>query len=155
MIETKHLPTTAHYRDAGMTDKAYGRTSTHAEQWNKKRAIANAMRPPVSCCEEQILPDEFLSEQIEKVRLHLGRGHFAQAKATIDQIEKAWQLRVTMQSQAATGPTAEKLAWHVSWLFDDRTCNIIEDVCCGTVGALLDAFPAEFIEVPNVGPLTV
>jgi hypothetical protein len=62
---------------------------------------------------------------------------------------------VKIDRDPSTATTAEKLAWHVARVFDHRTANLIEGVCSGTIGGLLECFPSAFINSPNCGPATI
>jgi hypothetical protein len=86
--------------------------------------------------------------------LHLKAGHWEQAIVTIEATRKAWELK--KQETQPQQLTSARLALHVNTLpLPARTLNLIENLCAGTIGALLEAFPAEFIGCPKCGPLTI
>lgn len=91
-----------------------------------------------------ILPEDFVAESIAKLQIHVGRGHWAQAKECIDGIAEQWELlRIERNPSSAT--LAEKLAWHVGQVFKPRMANLIETVCSATIGSLLECFPSSFV----------
>lgn len=146
-------------------DDRMGRESRHGDAV-ARQLIRDGQRNPVSCpksiCQiidrngeiDPVIDTGFLAEAEARVRIHLARGHFEQAKATIDQLASEWNL-----FQIANQPTnlaiQERLAWHVSGVFDPRTANLIEELCTGTIGSLLECFPASFTRAPMCGLGTV
>lgn len=102
------------------------------------------------------LPQEFISESIAKLQIHVGRGHWEQAKACIDEIERLWEVRkVQGDAKPEQIDATAVIHWHVAEVFTPRTANLIETLCNGTIGALLEIFPAKFIGCPNAGTVTV
>ncbi len=151
-------------RDAGNApgvDERMARQARQAER-EKRAALRRVMANPVRQNREMIvvrdgeleplLPADFLAESLAMIQVHLARGHFAQAKAAIDAIEKRWELRRQQQTNTVS---TEALAWHVNNVFDPRTAHLIEGQCTGTIGALLECFPAAFTNLPMCGLGTV
>ena len=100
---------------------------------------------------EPLLPPEFLRESMAKLELHVGAGNQLQARKTLDEIFRQWDI-LKVQKKTGVAAANEKLAWHASNVFDARTANVIENVCSGTIGALLDCFPGAFIIHNGAGP---
>ena len=122
-----------------------------------RRLAREAMRGPRDRQPEldEALPQEFIGESMAKLRIHVAAGNFEQAKVTIDEIESAWQLRQHELSSVSALPLQHRMAVHVNRLgLSPRTVNMIEDVCNGTLGALLEAFPRRFASVPGCGSAT-
>lgn len=111
------------------------------------------MRPPVSKSREQLIPQEFVDSALARLEIQLSSGAWEQARETLSVIEQEWEAWQIAQSAPESGTNV--LAWHVASVFEPRTANLIEDICSGTIGALLECFPAAFIELPNCGPLTI
>ncbi len=103
---------------------------------------------------DPLISKDFLEESVARLEIHLARGHWSQAKEAIDAIEEQWELR-KIAEQASTRGITEKLSWHVSGVFDARTAGMIETVCSGTIGSLLEAFPLGFLHCRNCGTLTI
>ncbi len=151
-------------RDGGFAPGVDERMARRArqEEREKRAALRRVMASPVRNNRDlkvvqdgelvPLLPADFLAESLATLQIHLARGHFAQAKASVDAIEQRWQLE---KQQKATTNTTNVLSRHVSSLFDPRTANMIEEHCAGTIGALLDCFPEGFTRTPMCGPGTV
>ena len=103
---------------------------------------------------EPLVDPAFLAEGEARVRIHLARGHFEQAKSTIDELEQQWKL-FQIASHPANAMIQERVAWHVNNVFDPRTAHLIEEQCTGTIGALLECFPLAFTHLPMCGAGTV
>ncbi len=146
-------------------DARMGREARHGDAV-ARQLVRDANRNPVSGPRELkriVTPDgelhpiidaQFLAEAEARVRIHMARGFWDQAIETIRALEGEWELR-----KASSGIKAVKredcLAWHVSNIFDPRTANLIEMLCAGTVGSLLECFPKAFIKYNGCGPVTV
>lgn len=155
-------------RDAGFASKAETRLSD-GEKWDrkerrrkeaelKKQPVSEAAKPVVTNGElESILPHEFVAECIAKIEIHVARGHWDQAKEIISDSEREYNLRQCSSGAtlSSNGDLGSKLALHVNRIFDVRTANLIEEVCAGTVGALLESLPDGFIGTPGCGTETV
>ncbi len=145
-------------RDGGFApgvDERMARRARQEERENRaalRRAAANPVRGPrdekkIFTADGELDPlvdATFLAEAEARVRIHLARGHFEQAKATIDELADQWQL-FQIATNPANAAIQERMAWHVSNVFDVRTAHLIEEHCTGTIGALLECFPASFV----------
>lgn len=145
-------PWNAYAADAGFAPKSDDRiagASAHGERV-RQRLIREGQRGPREKEMEPSLPKEFIAKALAMLEVHLCRGHFEQAKATIDEIEAMWDVErepVGVELPINAHVTALRL--------DQRTVNMIDAVCSGTVGALLDVFPRAFVRLNNCGAGTV
>lgn len=154
-------------KDAGFApgmDERMARQARQAER-EKRAAMRRAQANPVKSHHDLIvvrngeidplLPADFLAESLAMLEIHLARGHFAQAKETIDAIEQRWSLKRKLGASLASPNDAEKLAWHVTAVFDQRTANELEKHCNGTLGSVLEIFPEALLRLPGVGMRTI
>jgi hypothetical protein len=140
--------------DAGFAPGAERRMakSARAESHVKQRHIREANRSPVSNThDEQIVPPELVEVILAKVKIHVARGHWEQVQVVIDIEARNWELR-RRERQAKP---CEMLHKHARDIFDIRTANMIENVCSGTIGALLEVFPLAFIGQSMCGQGTI
>lgn len=118
--------------------------------------IRRSQLNPVSQRRENYeLPESFVSQALPRLEALLKIGAWDQLKRAVDTLALEYELRA---KEAATPERTNGTlaASHVTWLnLPMRTTNIIEDVCAGTVGSLLECFPQGFVNVPNCGPEAV
>lgn len=152
-------------RDVGSAAGTLRRMPGQARRGEEERqaAINRANRNPVSAPNEikivvdrsgtitPIIDANFYRETMAAVSIHLARGHFAQAIKTIEAAEANYALVKTQSNADASGLT-EKLGWHVSAIFNQRTSTALEQCCNGTLGAVLEVFPGGLLNRPGVGP---
>jgi hypothetical protein len=145
-------------KNAGFAAGALARMPTgKQEAWIKRRAQREAKRAVVASHAESFnLPEDFVAESIAKLAAQVQIGSWEAAHATLDQIAKQWEIRQAEKRPLAERSQGSVLALHaVSLGLSQRTVNLIEDTCAGTVGALLECFPEAFADVPNCGPETI
>jgi len=153
---TAHAAIRSSFKDAGFAPGSDERIAAQARFGERCRRgdVARGSRPAISNPgREQVVSDEFVAEVLRKVQLHIAAGFWDQAKDTLDASKREWLIQEQQRKCYSGSP--EVLGWHVSNLFDARTAGIIEQVCCGTVGSLLECFPVAFIDLPMCGPSTI
>lgn len=140
---------------AGTDERLAQIERTEQRARNSARRIAE--RPTVSNpAIEDIVPQEFVDESLSKIGFHLRAANWEMAKDAIDAIARLWADRQVEATPLAELPMGERLAAHVGRLrLPPRTVNLIESVCTGTVGSLLEAFPNEFDRKVQCGPATL
>lgn len=140
-----------------MSEQAIARGEAQARNGAILDAAARrrAMRNPETnrILPDQELPEEFIGQAIARMESLLRLGNWEHLRELVDVIKSEWELR---QREQQPIPQGALLATPVVRLgLDVRTTNLIQDVCAGTVGALLEAFPAKFANVRNCGSVTV
>lgn len=153
-------PWNAHAAIAGFAPKSDERMakSARAGQQVAARLIRESERNPSQKAIEldDPLPDDLLSAALDKLWFHLRVGHWEQAKAVIDAARQEATLRQQEATPLPSLPLGQRLALTVERLgLDRRTCELCERMGIGTAGSLLEDFPWQFIELPNVGARTV
>lgn len=152
----KKNPLTAHLTDAGMTERAALRIEKMGRggERRKRAAIRRALQNPIRVAAPTELPADFVSEGLGRMEPLLRIGHWEQLHKLVDHLKREWEEKqIEAQSQPLGGAL---LGLHVTWLkLQQRTTNLVESVCSGTVGALLEAFPGAFVGLPNCGPKMV
>jgi hypothetical protein len=102
------------------------------------------------------LPADFASHITRMVGVHLAAGNWPRAIEAVHAAERMWREREAELTDPATLTTSTMLSRHVSCLrLDARTVCQIDEMCCGTIGALLEVFPSRFIGLRGVGDQTI
>jgi hypothetical protein len=131
--------------------------SAGAEEKIQRRFQREAARPPISKVRNQNqLPGDFISSALARIEILLREQNWEGVKNEVDVIHREWGLRAIEARPMADIERSIKLAMHVNRLgLSHRISNMICDVCSGTVGSLLEAFPVAFMDHFGVGPETV
>lgn len=99
---------------------------------------------------------EFVSHITRMVGVHLAAGNWHRAIEAVHAAERMWREREAELIDPACLAEPAMLARHVSCLrLDARTVCQIDEMCCGTIGALIEVFPDRFIALRGVGEQTI
>jgi len=100
------------------------------------------------------LPEDFVAHITRMVGVHLAAGNWERAIEAVHHAERMWIDREHELSEPSEDVFV--LARHVSCLrIDARTVSQIDELCNGTVGALVEIFPDSFIELRGIGTQTI
>jgi hypothetical protein len=121
----------------------------------KQAAIKRSMRSPVANKQaDWELPAEFVEPAHARLLPPLKYGQWERLHDTIEILRLEYELGDREEDKPTT--EGQLRARHVVTLgLPQRTTNILEQVECFTIGALLDSFPHCLVDVPNCGPEAV